>query len=234
MLCHLAVDGEHQDDDFELLLCQVNPMDSHWDSSHPQDIPAMTFPSKQGLLYDPNIWLADSAASTHSTAHLQGMTNLQPGTNANAIQVGNAAMNQVQFIGDIPGTFFDKSGNYVQSSTLRQVSFSRDGIFNLLSFPQLMMQGWSIVGARKGFVATNPDGTIEIPFDIVIHTNAGCVFATCFKHRNEVAAVHADGREEAVAKTMSINLLHVRLGHCSEEMTRKTAKQLGITHSSRV
>jgi hypothetical protein len=56
-------------------------------------------------------------------------------------------MNQVQFIGDIPGTFFDKSGNYVQSSTLRQVSFSRDSIFNLLSFPQLMMQGWSIVGA---------------------------------------------------------------------------------------
>jgi hypothetical protein len=28
---------------------------------------------------------------------------------------------------------------------------------------------------------------------------------------------------------MSVNLLHVRLGHCSEEMTRKTAKQLGIT-----
>jgi hypothetical protein len=183
MLCHLTVDGGHQDDDFELLLCQVDPMDSHWDSNNPQDVPAMTFPSKQGLLYDPNIWLADSAASTHSTAHLQGMTNLQAGTSANAIQVGNATMNQVQFIGDIPGTFFVKSGNYIQSSTLHQVSFSCDGVFNLLSFPQLMMQGWSIAGARKGLVATNPDGTIEIPFGIVIHTNAGCVFATCFKCR---------------------------------------------------
>ena len=30
-------------------------------------------------------------------------------------------------------------------------------------------------------------------------------------------------------KTMSVNLLHVRLGHCSEEMTHKTAKQLDIT-----
>jgi hypothetical protein len=203
-------------------------MDSHWDSSDLQEVSAMTFPSKQGLLYDPNIWLADSAASTHSTAHLQGMTNLQPDTSANVIQVGNAAMNQVQFIGNIPGTFFDKSGNYVQSSTLHQVSFSHDSIFNLLSFPQLKMQGWSIVGMHKGFIATNPDGTIEIPFDIVIHMNAGCVFATCYKHRNKVAAAHADGREEAVAKTISVNLLHVCLGHCSEEMTHKTAKQLGI------
>jgi hypothetical protein len=59
--------------------------------------------------------------------------------------------------------------------------------------------------------------------------NAGCVFATCFKHHNKVAVVHADGRDEAVAKTMSVNLLHVHLGHCSEEMTRKTVKQLGIT-----
>jgi hypothetical protein len=68
MLCHLAID-EHQDDNFELMLCQVDPMDSHWDFSKHQDIPAMTFPSKHGLLYDPNIWLADLAASTHSMVH---------------------------------------------------------------------------------------------------------------------------------------------------------------------
>ena len=49
-----------------------------------------------------------------------------------------------------------------------------------------------------------------------------------FQAWNEIAAIHADGKQETVTKTMSIILLHVRLGHCSEEMTRKAAAQLGI------
>lgn len=189
----------------------------------------MTFPDKQGLLHDSNIWLADSAASTHSTAHLQGMVNLKAGSSSDSIQVGNAAMNQVQYIGDIPGSFYDKSGDHVHPATLRNVSYSPDSAFNLLSFPQLMLQGWHITSVgSEGFVATSPDNQIDIPFDIIINTKKGCVYATCFKRSNEFAAVHVDGKKEVVTKTMSVNVLHVQLGHCSEAMTRKTAEQLGI------
>jgi hypothetical protein len=77
-----------------------------------------------------------------------------------------------------------------------------------------------------GFIVMSPDGTVDIPFDIIIHTNMGCIFATCFKCQNKIAAIHANGKEETVTKTMSINLLHVQLGHCSEEMTCKAAVQL--------
>jgi hypothetical protein len=39
------------------------------------DEPSMSFPNSQGLLHDPNIWIADSAASMHMTPFEEGMIN---------------------------------------------------------------------------------------------------------------------------------------------------------------
>jgi hypothetical protein len=37
----------------------------------------LTFPTAQKILSDPNVWIADSAATTHSTGHTEGLYNLQ-------------------------------------------------------------------------------------------------------------------------------------------------------------
>ena len=84
----------------------------------------MRFPSTTAILSDPDIWVGDSAASTHSTAHLQGLTNIIQGQSSDNIQVGNSAINQVKFIGDIKGTFYNQFGDTQASATLMGVSYS--------------------------------------------------------------------------------------------------------------
>jgi hypothetical protein len=78
----------------------------------------MTFPKTTALLQDPDIWIADSAASTHSTGHLQGLIKLKPGESSDAIQVGNSSLNNVKYIGDLPGKFYDQFGDVQHSATL--------------------------------------------------------------------------------------------------------------------
>jgi hypothetical protein len=48
-----------------------------------------TFPNTQELLNDPNLWLGNSAATTHTTCHNIGMRNTKPATYKDAITVGN-------------------------------------------------------------------------------------------------------------------------------------------------
>jgi hypothetical protein len=140
----------------------------------------MTFPQHQELLRDYKFWIADSGASTHSTAHMNGMINVRKGKSSDGMVVGNNQVNVVESIGDIPGIFYDKYGAAGASATLTNVSYSRDNAFNLLSIPQLLMKGWSLGGSTDCITVTSPDG-IVINFDIIIPTKEGRVYAACFQ-----------------------------------------------------
>ena len=50
----------------------------------------MTFPTDQAILMDPNVWIADTAATVHKTPHMDGMTNLRDAEKSDAITMGNA------------------------------------------------------------------------------------------------------------------------------------------------
>jgi hypothetical protein len=64
-----------------------------------------TFAQHKDLLHDPNIWLGDSGALTHSTAYQNGMVNMVDATSSDGTIVGNNQVNAVESIGDIPGIF---------------------------------------------------------------------------------------------------------------------------------
>jgi hypothetical protein len=195
---------------YELMMCQL------------------TFAQHKDLLHDSNIWLGDSGASSHSTAYQHGMTNMVDATSSDGIVVGNNQVNTVKSIGDIPGIFYNKFGDACVSATLTHVSYSRDNAFNLLSFPQLLMKGWTLSGKGDVGTVTSPDG-IEINFDIIIPTKRGRVYATYFKRVNERAAVHADGTKMVVPpQKLTINEVHAKFGHCSEALACRTAKALGV------
>jgi hypothetical protein len=49
----------------------------------------LTFPNGSKLLLDPNVWIADTAASVHMTAHQEGLINICMATKAATIMVLN-------------------------------------------------------------------------------------------------------------------------------------------------
>jgi hypothetical protein len=175
------------------------------------------------LLHDPNIWLGDSGALTHSTAYQNGMVNMVDATSSDGIIVGNNQVNAVESIGDIPGIFYNKFGEACVSATLTDMSYSQDNAFNLLSIPQLLMKGWMLSSKGKMVTVTSPNG-IEINFDIIIPTKQGQVYETCFKRVSKLTAVCTNGTKAVVPpQKMTINEANVKFGHCSEALARQTA-----------
>jgi hypothetical protein len=187
----------------------------------------MGFPKVQALLEDPNIWIGDTGASTHSTSHKRGMTNVRKADASDNIQVGNSDFNQAEYIGDVPGTLHNQFGEAQHTAILKDVTYSKDNAFNLVSIPQLLMRGWKLQGETDSISVTSPNGQL-IVFDIVIPTKKGRIYAVCFKRQNEIAAIHANGDKEKILPTMSVNQAHAKFGHCSEALTRTTAQQLSI------
>jgi hypothetical protein len=112
------------------------------------------------------------------------MINLQHGSNSDAFQVGNSAMTTVTYIGDLPGTFYDKYGEVQHSGTLRNVSYSEDNAFNLISFPQLLML-LVLEGPRFDLILSSlPRNAVSL-----LLVSSG---------KMKIAALHLDGKEEKV------------------------------------
>ena len=60
-----------------------------------------------------------------------------------------AEVNCVEYIGDLPGVFYNQFGEVVNSALLNDVSYSKDNAFNLISIPQLLMKGWKLDGSGE-------------------------------------------------------------------------------------
>jgi hypothetical protein len=87
----------------------------------------------------------------------------------------------------------------------------------------MMKLGWTMGGDMKKEQAIwiEKDGK-TIVFDLMIPTPKGMLFAIYFSREQEIAGAGAD----TTAK-MSVQMAHERLGHCGEDLTRKTAKLMG-------
>jgi hypothetical protein len=244
---HAHVNIDNGNDGFELIMVQA---DIDWSANHGIDgarggrndhpithyhpcplalssIANMQFPSHQALLRDPNIWIGDTAASTHSTGNLQGMYEVVPETYAAGIQGIDGQTHKIDSSGKLQGTFHDKYGNFVATVRLESVAYSPINAFNLISIPQLLQQGWVLSGNGEFISVTSPDG-VEIQFDIVVKTPKGQVYAACMKRHNELSAIGADGVETKIQPKMTINEAHAKYGHCSESLTRATAAHLKV------
>ena len=176
----------------------------------------MTFPNSQALLSDPNIWIADSAATVHMTPHGEGMINLRD-NKGSGIRVGSGEVIVAKKKGDIPCTLHNKHGIEVGDAKLTNVALIKTTPFNLFSITKAMKDGWTLSGNQDtGLVLTKQSFKLE--FDIPIATKEGCVFAM---HAKRTAVNIA-----AAAVTMNIEKAHRLLGHQSEAATKKTANHL--------
>jgi hypothetical protein len=122
------------------------------------------------LLADPEIFVADTGASTHSTGNSKGMTNYRDAKGAKA-QVGNGERVATKAIADMPFKTADGAvGN------LGNIHLIPGSPFNLISGTKLLSLGFKMVGNDQGIGYTK--GNQKLVFNIKIHTPEGMLFAT--------------------------------------------------------
>ena len=224
------------DDDDEQSWCQLCAAqveeNEEWhmikseDSEEEYGLAGISFPATKALLTDPNVFIADSGSTVHSTRYMMGMKNAKKGTEDDAITMGNGAREGTEMIGDLQGTMCDKEGKELGPATLTDVAYMPTSKFNLFSTTKLLLNGWELHGNNSKIWLTK-EGKSPVVFDIVIETPRGAIFAMFLNRNTEVAGAAADF-ERNRKSTMSIALAHERLGHANEEATRAAANHLGI------
>ncbi|MGH7955289.1 MAG: reverse transcriptase domain-containing protein [Gloeomargaritales cyanobacterium] len=215
MLCHLCVDNVKNkwDDGLEK---EVN--NSH---DNPTDavLCGLTFPDSMKLLSDPNVWIADTAATVHTTSHDVEMKSIGKRTK-DSITMGNGSNEKTAKYGNVHGTVCDKMGMVIESATLTNVAHVPSAKFNLFSLSRMQLDGWQLHGNADAIWITK--GNKKVVFDVKISTASGAVYCMYFKRGNELANVMTD-RTTAI----SVNEAHDKLGHAHEDAIRATAKALG-------
>jgi hypothetical protein len=126
-----AVDNNSGGGTVEFLLCGV------------------TFPLQQDLLDDPNVWIADSAATVHSTPHSISLTNVKEAKGSDTITMGNGDTEQANKIADIKSMMCNKYRVERGQATLTEVTILPTGKFNLFSLTKLMNNGWILGGDHE-------------------------------------------------------------------------------------
>jgi hypothetical protein len=85
-----------------------------------------------------------------------------------------------------------------------------------------MESGWQVGGNKAQGIVLERNG-FKLCFDIRIETARGVLCAACIKRKVPEPMATA----VVMSPKMNITLAHGRLGHMSEESTRKAAKALG-------
>ena len=183
----------------------------------------LTFPRKPQLLNDPNLWIADSGASVHSTPFCHGLTNLKTPGDGAGITMGNGETEMVTAIGDIRGAWCNKHGVETCRVNLTDVTVLPGGKYNLFSLGTMMKKGWQMSGDDQGITISK--GGVQLAFDIIIPTPKGILYAMYLKRGGTGTAEVAGVGTEQVS--MSYRKAHEVLGHMSSELVRKTAHVLG-------
>jgi hypothetical protein len=166
------------------------------------------------LLKDKNVWIADTGATVHTTAHKGGLHSLKKVTGDDSITMGNGIAEKAALIGELTGTICDKNGVKLTAATMSDVVYLPTGQFNLFSLTKMTTnQGWILGGDDKGIWLTKGDQ--KLLFDIAIRTLKGMLFAMYMKREvgKEMAQAMVD------EKSIPIQLAHDRLGHPHADMT---------------
>ena len=181
------------------------------------------------MVLDPNVWIADSAATVHSTGHQVGMFDIKK-VSTGGITIANGEEQKIKLFGSLKGTMCDQHGDQQAEAVIENVKLVPTQKFNLFSTTKLQTKGWQL-GGNKNSMWLEKDNK-KIVFDIMLKTEEGVLFAMYFKRDTEIAGATIDTKTK-----MSVMTAHEKLGHCSEELTRKTAKALnpktGRVHETR-
>jgi hypothetical protein len=165
---------------------------------------ALTFPEETGVLDDPNLSIADTAATVHMTPYRSGITNVRKGAGADLITMGNGNQEKAAKVADIVGTMCDKYGNEIGTAKLSEITILPTGRFNLFSVTQMMKLGWSLKGDKQWMVPTPK------------------VYAMYLKRVQTEAEMGNAGSDSSASVKLSYTQTHERLGHMLSAHTKAT------------
>jgi hypothetical protein len=174
------------------------------------------------ILTDPNVWIADTGTTVHSSPHEWGMQNKRK--DDSGIAVGNGVTEKTSVTADIAGSICDKYGTQMQETLLTEVTLLSNGPFNLFSVGRITNKlGWLLHGDRDKFWLEKNGN--KVVFDIVVQTPKGAVYCMYFKRTAEGAEVGG----AMVESKMTMNCAHdVLPHHGTEREIRRMAQARNI------
>lgn len=179
----------------------------------------MQFPADMKLLRSPHIWIGDTGASGHCTAHPVGGVNVREGTTSTTGVSGDAINSEKEM--DIRTQHCDKYGNFQRQVMFKDVSYLKGANYNLCSIASMLQNGWKLSGDST-MLKLNKGGD-EILFDIVIKTTKGALYCGYFE-RTTATEVNNIATGQI---NINVQRAHQVLGHNNETATRKIAAYLG-------
>ena len=182
------------------------------------------------MLNDPEIWIADTAATVHMSSHRKGLENIKKLTRIDTITMGNGTQESVQETADVVGCIRDSQTNETKNIRIQNVSILPNGQFNLFSISQMLNKGWKLAGDNDKITISK--GDLDLHFDIKIPTARGMLFGIRIFRSQEILGVAGDKSSVKIA----VNEAHELLGHMSFPTTRAIAQELGweLTKGSHV
>jgi hypothetical protein len=127
------------------------------------------------LLQDPNIWIADMAATCDLTSYDMGAFNERKTIGDNGgVVFGDGKTNKTEKVFNLRAFFHDVSGK-TKNIILANVHHVPLAAYNLFSLTKRLQSGWSLHGNEKGIWLAKSGQTVML--DIRIETPEGVVFA---------------------------------------------------------
>ena len=136
----------------------------------------LPFPDNINMLKSPNVWIGDTGASGHCTAHGGGGINVREGTTTMTGISGDSIKSEKEM--DIPCVHYDKFGNKEKKMVFKNVSYLSNANYNLCSLAKMLQDRWVMVGDEKAIVMRRLEE--EIRFDIIVKTTKGALYCGYF------------------------------------------------------
>jgi len=83
----------------------------------------LTFAAYDSILADPNVWIADSDATSDTTAHEIGITNTKMASDEDNITDASENNGSGKTVGDLKGGICSKQGKKLQDSTIKELVY---------------------------------------------------------------------------------------------------------------
>jgi hypothetical protein len=119
-------------------------------------------------LMDPNIWIADTGATVHSTSNVKLAQDWKQETNNTVFVMGNGQKEEVTKTGKVTATVKNCQEGFQGNITLSVVMFLSNGCYNLISITKVMQSGWKLEG-NQNMISLRKHNKILI-FDIKVET----------------------------------------------------------------
>ena len=179
---------------------------------------AMTIPNTVSMLNDPNIFIGDSGASTHSTQHGQGLVHIHKGKDNDLVMIGSGNLMKASVVGNLPGTICNKYGEAIRRGIMQHATHCPSIQCNIFSLTELLLEGWELGGDKESIWLKK--GKSKIEFDIKLITQKGIIFCIYFKRTLSVTGISA-----TIAR-INNGKAHDILGHCNRRVTIETTEAL--------